>query len=135
MAALGRSVRGLRSAVYDLSVEAEDHSRFLRSLEALVELNRGMYPECEFGLEVRKSFPEELSEERSRDLLRIVQEALANTRRHSGASHAWIVAGTLPGNCGSKSPTTGKDSIRRVCPPERGPGGCGRGPARWGESW
>jgi PAS domain S-box-containing protein len=97
VAALGRSVRGLRSAVYDLSVEAEDHSRFLRSLETLVELNRGMYPECEFGLEVREGFPEELSEERSRDLLRIVQEALANTRRHSGASHAWIVAGTLPG--------------------------------------
>src|SRR5215210_2111880 len=30
------------SAVYDLSVEAEDHGRFLRSVEALVELNRGM---------------------------------------------------------------------------------------------
>ena len=97
VAALGRSVRGLRSAVYDLSVEAEDHSRFLRSLETLVELNREMYPECEFGLEVRENFPEELPEERSRDLLRIVQEALANTRRHSGARHAWIVAGTLPG--------------------------------------
>ena len=98
VAALGRSVRGLRSAVYDLSVEAEDHSRFLRSLEALVELNRGMYPECEFGLEVREGFPEELPEERSRDLLRIVQEALANTRRHSGASHVRVAAGTSPGN-------------------------------------
>jgi PAS domain S-box-containing protein len=97
VAALGRSVRGLRSAVYDLSIEAEDHSRFLRSLEALVELNRGMYPECEFGLEVREDFPEELPEERSRDLLRIVQEALSNTRRHSGASHAQIAAGTSPG--------------------------------------
>jgi two-component system sensor histidine kinase NreB len=96
-AALGRSVRGLRSAVYDLSVEAEDHGRFLRSVEALVDLNRGMYPECEFGLEVREGFPEELPEGTSKDLLRIVQEALANTRRHSGASHARVVAGTLPG--------------------------------------
>jgi two-component system sensor histidine kinase NreB len=97
VAALGRSVRGLRSAVYDLSVEAEDHGRFLRSVEALVELNRGMSPECEFGLEVHEGFPEELPEGRSRDLLRIVQEALANTRRHSGASHAWVAAGTSPG--------------------------------------
>jgi PAS domain S-box-containing protein len=97
VAALGRSVRGLRSAVYDLSVEAEDHGRFLRSVEALVELNRGMYPECEFGLEVREDFPDELPEEQSKDLLRIVQEALANTRRHSGASHARVAAGTSPG--------------------------------------
>ena len=97
VAALGRSVRGLRSAVYDLSVEAEDHGRFLRSVEALVELNRGMYPECEFGLEVREDFPDELPEEPSKDLLRIVQEALANTRRHSGASHARVAAGTSPG--------------------------------------
>jgi PAS domain S-box-containing protein len=93
VAALGRSVRGLRSAVYDLSVEAEDHGRFLRSVEALVELNRGMYPECEFGLEVHVGFPEELPEGQSKDLLRIVQEALANTRRHSGASHARVAAG------------------------------------------
>ena len=97
VAALGRSVRGLRSAVYDLSVEAEDHGRFLRSVEALVELNRGMYPDCEFGLEVREDFPEELLEERSKNLLRIVQEALANIRRHSGASHARVAAGTSPG--------------------------------------
>ena len=97
VAALGRSVRGLRSAVYDLSVEAEDHGRFLRSVEALVELNRGMYPECEFGLEVREDFPDELPEEPSKDLLRIVQEALANTRRHSGGSHARVAAGTSPG--------------------------------------
>ena len=97
VAALGRSVRGLRSAVYDLSVEAEEHGRFLRSVEALVELNRGMYPECEFGLEVHEGFPEELPEAQSKDLLRIVQEALANTRRHSGASHAVVAAGTSPG--------------------------------------
>ena len=97
VAALGRSVRGLRSAVYDLSVEAEDDGRFVRSVKALVELNRGMYPECEFGLEVREGFPEELPEEQSKDLLRIVQEALANTRRHSGASHAWVAAGTSQG--------------------------------------
>ena len=56
-----------------------------------------MYPECEFGLEVHEGFPEELPEEQSKDLLRIVQEALANTWRHSGASHAWVAAGTSPG--------------------------------------
>src|SRR4029450_13504494 len=79
VAALGRSGRGLRSAVYDCTVKAEDHGRVLRSVEALVELNRGMYPECEFGLEVHEGFPEELPEKQSKDLLRIVHEVIAKT--------------------------------------------------------
>ena len=129
VAALGRSVRGLRSAVYDLSVEAENHGRCLRSVEALVELNRGMYPECEFALEVREGFPEGTS----KDLLRIVQEALANTRRHSGPAMPGSPPELRRRNCGSRSPTRGEGSIRRESPPERGPGGCGRGPALGGE--
>jgi PAS domain S-box-containing protein len=134
VAALGRSVRGLRSAVYDLSVEAEDHGRFLRSVEALVELNRGMYPECEFGVEVHEGFPEELPEERSKDLLRIVQEALANTRRHSGASHTRVVAGTSPGRLWVEVSDDGRGFDPEGISAGTGTRGCGRGPARWGES-
>ncbi|HEX2741776.1 MAG TPA: PAS domain S-box protein [Rubrobacter sp.] len=91
-AAMRRSVRGLRSAVYDLSPEAEE-GRFVRSVESLVDLNRGMNPECEYELNVGEGFPEELPERQSKELLRIVQEALANARRHSAARRISVSAG------------------------------------------
>ena len=97
-AAMTRAVRGLRSAVYDLSLEAEDEGRLVRSLESLVELNRGMNPGCEYELEVGAGFPETLPEGRSRDVLRVVQEALANARRHSDARRVSITAGARDGS-------------------------------------
>ena len=51
-AALGRSVRGLRTAVHDLGAEPAGGGSFARSVEALVELNRQMNPGCEVELEV-----------------------------------------------------------------------------------
>ena len=97
-AAMTRAVRGLRSAVYDLSLEAEDEGRFVRSLESLVELNRGMNPGCEYELEVGAGFPEKLPERRSKDMLRVVQEALANARRHSDARRVSVTAGARGGS-------------------------------------
>ena len=97
-AALGRAVRGLRNAVYDLSLETEDEGRFVRSIESLIELNRRMNPGCEYELEVREGFPEKVPEGQSKDLLRIVQEALANARRHSGARRVSVAAGTRDGS-------------------------------------
>ena len=92
-AAMTRAVRGLRSAVYDLSLEADDDGRLVRSLEPLVELNRGMNPGCEYALEVGAGFPETLPEGQSKDTLRVVQEALANARRHSDARRVSVTAG------------------------------------------
>jgi PAS domain S-box-containing protein len=97
-AAMTRAVRGLRSAVYDLSLEAEDEGRFVRSLKSLVELNRGMNPSCEYELEVGAGFPEKLPERRSKDMLRVVQEALANARRHSDARRVSVTAGARDGS-------------------------------------
>ncbi|HET7270621.1 MAG TPA: PAS domain S-box protein, partial [Rubrobacter sp.] len=91
-AAMRRSVRGLRSAVYDLSLEAEDDGRFVRSVESIVDLNKGMNPGCMYELEVGEGFPEKLPEGQSRALLRIVQEALSNARRHSAARHVSVAA-------------------------------------------
>jgi signal transduction histidine kinase len=93
-----RAVRGLRSAVYDLSLEAEDEGRLVHSLQSLVELNRGMNPGCEYELEVGAGFPETFPERRSKDMLRVVQEALANARRHSDARRVSVTAGARDGS-------------------------------------
>ena len=90
-AALGRSVRGLRTAVHDLGAEPAGGGSFARSVEALVELNRQMNPGCEVELEVGEGFPEELPGRTAKELLRVVQEALTNARRHSGAGRVRVV--------------------------------------------
>ena len=80
---LRRAVQGLRSAVYDL--RADGRQPILRTVESLVELNRQRAPGCEVSLNVGDGFPPELPEPVALELERIVQEALANSRRHSGA--------------------------------------------------
>jgi PAS domain S-box-containing protein len=90
-AALGRSVRGLRTAVHDLGAEPAGGGAFARSVEALVELNRQMNPGCKVEMEVGEGFPEELPGRTGKELLRVVQEALTNARRHSGAGQVRIV--------------------------------------------
>jgi signal transduction histidine kinase len=80
---LRRAVQSLRSAVYDL--RADGRQPLFRTVESLVELNRQLAPGCEVSLNVGDDFPPELPEPVELELERIVQEALANSRRHSGA--------------------------------------------------
>jgi PAS domain S-box-containing protein len=82
--ALRRALSGLRSAIYDLRLEKE--RPFVKSVESLVELNRRATPERNLALVIEEGFPEELPAEVSVELLRVIQEALANARRHSGAT-------------------------------------------------
>jgi PAS domain S-box-containing protein len=82
--ALGRASSGLRSAIYDLRREKE--RPFLESVESLVELNQLATPERETRLIVEDGFSVGLSTKASIELLRILQEALANVRRHSAAT-------------------------------------------------
>ena len=93
--ALGRASSGLRSAVYDLRREKE--RPFVGSVESLVALNRQATPEREIRLTVAEDFPEELSGGRSVELLRVVQEALTNARRHSGARRVEVKLGAEDG--------------------------------------
>ena len=93
--ALGRASSGLRSAVYDLRYEKE--RPFVESVESLVELNRRATPEREVRLVVEEGFPRGLSSERSVELLRVLQEALRNARRHSGARNVEVRLGTQDG--------------------------------------
>ena len=87
--ALGRASTGLRSAVYDLRHEEKDRP-FVRSVQALVELNRQLTPGRKTALEVEEALPEELPREASVELVRVLQEALVNARRHSGAQNVEV---------------------------------------------
>src|ERR671911_400236 len=88
LGALGRASSGLRSAIYDLRHEKE--RPFLESVESLVELNQQTPHEREIRLVVEEGFPVSLPGKESVELLRILQEALANVRRHSGARNVEV---------------------------------------------
>ena len=83
--ALRRVERELRSAVYNLRQEGARGVSLVRSVEALAELNHQMGPGRKIVIDVGEGFPDELSEAVSKEFLRVVQEALTNARRHSGA--------------------------------------------------
>jgi PAS domain S-box-containing protein len=88
LGALGRASSGLRNAIYDLRREKE--RPFLESVESLVELSRQTMPEREIRLLVEEGFDAGLSGRESVELMRILQEALANVRRHSAARNVEV---------------------------------------------
>jgi PAS domain S-box-containing protein len=82
--ALRRSVEGLRGAIFELRLKEALVRSFVASLEVLIDLNRRMARgRYELDLIVDDEFPETLPERTGRELVRIVQEALANVRRHA----------------------------------------------------
>src|ERR687894_1557624 len=88
--ALKRALRGLRDAIYDLRLGGAEGQTLARSLESIVELNRQLSPGCAFELSVGEGFPTDLRGPRAIEVARMVQEALVNVRRHSGARHARV---------------------------------------------
>jgi PAS domain S-box-containing protein len=81
--ALREAIQGLRNAIYNLRPERT--APFVRTIESLVELNRHLAPDCEFVVRAADGLSREPFETAKVDLVRIVQEALTNARRHSGA--------------------------------------------------
>jgi PAS domain S-box-containing protein len=82
---LRRVGQELRAAVNDLRLGEEQNRSLPTLVESLVERNRGMVPGCEIDLVVDEKFPATPLGEVGTNLLRILQEALTNARRHSGA--------------------------------------------------
>jgi PAS domain S-box-containing protein len=93
LATLDRIGPQLRGAIYDLRLEGEQERFFSELLESLVELHRGMAPQSDIALEVHEGVLSGPLGERSKQLLRILGEALTNVRRHSGASHVRVGVG------------------------------------------
>jgi len=91
--ALERSVAGIRDAIYDLRLEGAEEQTLLRSLESIVELSRQMAPACSFELSANGDFPASLRGTLAVEVARVVQEALANVRRHSAARRVTVSLG------------------------------------------
>jgi PAS domain S-box-containing protein len=84
--AVRRAAQGLRDAVNDLRLEEERDRPLPQVVEFLVQRNRAMARGCEISLEVGEGFPSAPLGQTGTDLLRIIQEAFTNARRHSGAT-------------------------------------------------
>src|SRR5829696_435681 len=93
--ALKRAVGDLRDAIYELRLESAQEQPLARMLSAIVELNRQMDPERALELVIDEGFAASISGPASLEVARVVQEALANVRRHSGASRATVTLGTV----------------------------------------
>ncbi len=96
-ARLGRTVdtlrrvgQELRAAVNDLRLGEKRDRPLPRLVESLVERNRGMTPNCRIELVVEEGIPSTPQGAFGTDLLRILQEALTNVRRHSGAGEVLV---------------------------------------------
>src|SRR5215216_2709289 len=95
--ALKRAVGGLRDAIYDLRLESARERPLVRAVESIVELNRQIGEGCKFELIVEDGFPATISGPGGVEVVRVVQEALANVRRHSDARHAVVTLGMAGG--------------------------------------
>jgi PAS domain S-box-containing protein len=93
IATLDRMGPHLRGAIYDLSLEREQDRPFHVLLETMVELHRTMAPHLQMALDIQEGLLEGSLGETGRELLRIIGEALTNTRRHSDATSLWVRVG------------------------------------------
>jgi two-component system sensor histidine kinase UhpB len=96
--ALKRAVGGLRDAIYDLRLESARERPLVRAVESIVELNRQIGEGCRFELIVEDGFPATISGPAGVEVARVVQEALANVRRHSDARRAVVTLGMVNGD-------------------------------------
>ncbi|MGH3106161.1 MAG: PAS domain S-box protein [Rubrobacteraceae bacterium] len=88
--AVRRSAQGLREAVNDLRLEDEEVRPFRELLESLVRRNRSMARGFEISLEMGEDLPAAPLGDFGTQSFRILQEALTNARRHSGASRVSV---------------------------------------------
>jgi PAS domain S-box-containing protein len=88
--AVRRSAQGLREAVNDLRLEDEEDRPFLELIESVVRRNRAMARGFEISLEVGEELPSGPLGDVGTQSFRILQEALTNARRHSGAKRVSV---------------------------------------------
>lgn len=92
--ALKQSVEGLREAIFELRLTSTLGQSFIVSLQSLLEINRRMSRgQYSLELSVDREFPQHIPETAGREVIRIVQEALNNVRRHADARHVTVALG------------------------------------------
>jgi PAS domain S-box-containing protein len=85
-----RMAKGLRAAINDLRLGEEQNRPLPRLVESLVERMRGMEPDQSIRLDVQEGFPSRPAGSADMGVLRVIQEALTNARRHSEAHNVWV---------------------------------------------
>jgi PAS domain S-box-containing protein len=90
VAANRRAAEELRSVVEDLRLEEERNRPFSELVESLVERNRAMARGQEIELEVEEGFTATSFGDAGTEIVRVIQEALTNARRHSGARNVQV---------------------------------------------
>ena len=83
--AVRRGAQGLREAVNDLRLEDEEGRPFTEMVESLVRRNRTMARKAGITLHMGEQVPSTPLGETGMQVSRVIQEALTNARRHSGA--------------------------------------------------
>jgi len=87
---LRKATNSLRDAINNLRQESIQKQPFLHLLRSVVVANRQKAPHIEIDLDVDASFSSESLGSAGIELLRIIQEALINVRRHSWAGHVRV---------------------------------------------
>ena len=83
--AVRRGALGLREVVHDLRFEDGEDRPFTDVVESVVRRNRILARDAEVRLEVGEGVPRAPLGETATQVSRVIQEALTNARRHSGA--------------------------------------------------
>jgi PAS domain S-box-containing protein len=83
--AVRRGAQGLREVVNDLRLEDEEGRPFTETIESLIRRNRTMARKAEISLYIDERVPKAPLAETGMQVSRVIQEALTNARRHSGA--------------------------------------------------
>ena len=83
--AVRHGAQGLREVVNDLRIEDGEDRPFAEVVESVVKRNRILARDAEVGLEVGEGVPQAPLGETATQVSRVIQEALTNARRHSGA--------------------------------------------------
>jgi PAS domain S-box-containing protein len=88
--AIRRAAQGLRDAVNDLRLDEERDRPFPEVVRSLVQRSRARAPGCEMSLEVGEEVPAAPLGETGTQVSRVIQEAITNARRHSGARRVLV---------------------------------------------
>jgi PAS domain S-box-containing protein len=83
--AVRRGAQGLREVVNDLRLDDEEGRPFTEMVESLIRRNRTMARKAEITLRMGEEVPQVPLAETGTQVSRVIQEALTNARRHSGA--------------------------------------------------
>jgi PAS domain S-box-containing protein len=96
--AVRHGTQGLREVVNDLRIENGEDRPFTELVEFVVRRNRILARNTEVRLELGAGVPQAPLGERGTQVSRVIQEALTNARRHSGAKRISVSLGMEGGD-------------------------------------